>query len=392
MKFKPKFPLILITLLALFLTSCDCMYTEQGFAELLQNKTTISDFSQLNDPFVLQLPAGEIYKHKFNSHKDSISKTGKVFVVYDWEKNEVFDWVYCEGEFGIGYTSLTKIQDNYYYSYVYCTELCYINSKGGKIQKIEVPQNWDFINFSSSEQYNILKFPGFDGMYFSFFNDDTKELSEWKYQEGTVSTYRVPSDEDGNFYLMCKKNDANWNLLKLGCKTETIESLYNFNNSEVYCDVLYADENFCIYDTTIQQQKYLKPELFFYDFAEGKSYQIKPAENYADSILADYFYSIVKVGERYFAITRATGESDVQELIQIFEIDMDTLTYNRATNKKCIFRYAEDIKVRGNRIYFSNTLDNFMNIKYIYYDVDEDKFSSEVNVSFVEIMDAWKAK
>ena len=390
MKFKPKFPLILITILTLSLTSCDCMYTEQGFAELLQNKTTISDFSQLNDPFVLQLPAGEIYKHKFNSSKDSIVETGRIFVVYDWEKNEVYDWVYTEREPNTVHTSLTKIQNDYYYANLYCTEMLYINSKGGKVQKIEVPRNNGIVNYSSPKNYTLLKYATLNGIYFNFYNDDTKNLSEWKYVAGYVNAYGLPSDENNNFYVLSNDNWT-WNLIRLDCEKQNIENIYSFEDSSRNYDVIYAENDFCFYGSYIHNQNYLTPQLYLYKFSADKVFQIVPAENYEKALYADYFYSIVKVGERYFAITASTYDSEIQELIQIFEIDMDTLTYKRATNKKCIFRYAEDIKVRGNRIYFSNTLDNFMNIKYIYYDVDEDKFSSEVNVSFVEIMDEWKA-
>lgn len=92
---KKKF-FVLILFLSVFFISCSdvCYYNINKYEEV-KKKTTYKPFSHLNDPLVFSMTVDDIYALFGIVGSKQYKKTcGEVFVIFDWEKEEVFDWVY----------------------------------------------------------------------------------------------------------------------------------------------------------------------------------------------------------------------------------------------------------------------------------------------------------
>ena len=92
-------------ILALIFVSVSCNYETyyRSMTDLkeVRAKTEMKPFEHINDPIVITMPVYETMALFGNPGMGTYQKrAGDMFVVYDWEKNEIHDWLFFEGEHG----------------------------------------------------------------------------------------------------------------------------------------------------------------------------------------------------------------------------------------------------------------------------------------------------
>ena len=111
--------------------SCQSWYKTSVDMSKITNKTTYQPFTDLNDPIVVNMPVYEtLYLWGNENNKFKQNRIGDMFVIYDWESDEVYDWVFYGNEGVFSLPNIIQVGSNPKY---------YINSldSTGTIAKLE---------------------------------------------------------------------------------------------------------------------------------------------------------------------------------------------------------------------------------------------------------------
>lgn len=91
-----KTVMLIISLVLAALISCNAFYQQDDYKTIMK-KTTYKSFDSLNEPIVLNYLFDMYFTQKGENPQTSIVHNGMIYAVYDWEKNEIFDYVYAPG-------------------------------------------------------------------------------------------------------------------------------------------------------------------------------------------------------------------------------------------------------------------------------------------------------
>ena len=124
-------------------------------------------FTQLNDPIVPLLGVSDKYSLFGNPDLTSYYEScGKIFVVYDWEKEEIYDWAYCDGVVGSWYFKASEIGNpvKYYAAGNGSNIIGELSPETGEITQIKTEIKGQFKtinnNLASRSRYGIIDGPG----------------------------------------------------------------------------------------------------------------------------------------------------------------------------------------------------------------------------------------
>jgi len=87
---------LLISLVLAVLTSCSAFYEQEDYKAIMK-KTSYKSFDSLNEPIVLNYLFNMEFSQKGENPRTSTVHNGMIYAIYDWEKDEIFDYVYAPG-------------------------------------------------------------------------------------------------------------------------------------------------------------------------------------------------------------------------------------------------------------------------------------------------------
>lgn len=87
---------LLISLVLAALTSCSAFYEQEDYKAIMK-KTSYKSFDSLNEPIVLNYLFNMEFSQKGENPRTSTVHNGMIYAIYDWEKDEIFDYVYAPG-------------------------------------------------------------------------------------------------------------------------------------------------------------------------------------------------------------------------------------------------------------------------------------------------------
>ena len=198
-------------ILVLFFTSCENLYFSDNYdVARYTSKTTIKDFSEVNDPIVITMPVYG-FKHflGMKSFSEKKSRVGDAFVVIDWENEKVFDWVFQGDKYGsVNWRCVELGTDPKYY----CTassgsEHVYYLKKGKtSVISIDSGVGQYFESSGSAKPRGLLWGNNMAPYKVSVFDMEKKKVVGDMFSFNTDDSVNYPvSDEDGNFWLAYQK-------------------------------------------------------------------------------------------------------------------------------------------------------------------------------------------
>lgn len=107
---KNKICIICLILVTGFLTSCvfSTWIPEEDYSKLTQKKS-VKTFEQLNDPMLFFQRVKVPFHYKFDKTNCITPCIGSVFYIYDWETNQIYDYVYTNNEIFTGHYILNQL-------------------------------------------------------------------------------------------------------------------------------------------------------------------------------------------------------------------------------------------------------------------------------------------
>ena len=126
-------------------------------------KTNMKPFEQINDPIVITMPVYEKMALFGNESMGTYQKrAGDMFVVYDWENNEIHDWCFFEGNHG--WSNFRAVEMGTPVKYYDAGETIGCLSSDGKLTTYENPVMGIFTNLNNNQKvksrYGILNTDG----------------------------------------------------------------------------------------------------------------------------------------------------------------------------------------------------------------------------------------
>ena len=251
----------LIVLCIFCFSSCTNLYSKINNLEYIKSKTSMKPFTHLNEPIVPLFGVSDQYSLFGNANLSSYYKAcGEIFVVYDWENEEVYDWAYCDGLSGVWKTKATEIGENYYVAGFGSSIIGELSSESGKVTQIHTGIKGQFMNINSNikprSKYGIIDGPGLlnggQGSFgFYIFDSEKKNVNS----NGILRATDHPgylffpfADETGNYWFGYTENSKNW-LINIDCeKNEVSKQIFmsnvNENREFEVLDVVFASNEY----------------------------------------------------------------------------------------------------------------------------------------------------
>lgn len=386
---------LLPLLLSLFVfISCQSWYKTSVDMTKITNKTTYQPFTELNDPIVVNMPVYEtLYLWGNENNKFKQNRIGDMFVIYDWESDEVYDWVFYGKESFYSLPNIIHVGNKPKY---------YINSldSSGTIAKLEADKTsvtlyktdkrGTFFNYSTPGKYCFRDHAGYSKelekvlFCLNIFDCEKGQYTDADIQVPTDAYGYISqpvADNEGNFYFANVLNGYS-HIYRVDCSTETVEIKdININcfksNTEEYeytFDVRYVidEENLFVYKGHLGLPPYYGNKLFLMSFTDNVRKEFT-----LDLDGYKWLYRIVCQDNNYYAIVEDC--SDEQHLVYVYKLDINNMTVELINeNNPITINFNQELFVRGTRIYFLNYL-NRHKIQYSYFDV-ETKEVSEIKV------------
>lgn len=373
--------LFLLFLLSFFFISCDTLFSFLPETKIITEKTTYKSFSNLENPLVVSMsvqPKKYLWGNKKNSYK--YDKLGDMFVIYDLNNHEVYDWVFY-GDGNQRTWNLPVKVGSSYKRYVNPllgkSKIVSIDSNKTEVDYISCSQLGLFYNYSTPGKYCVIDSYGYDSvidkelMYFTVLDTETGNTNKNKIVQhlecsGYVSTLR--SDLDGNFwfaYLL----DGYGHIAKIDCEKEIIITFdkiipckdNEFDSKYIFAPkVLYVDDSIVfINKVKLGSDPSNESRLYIYNIEtdEIKELDIKFSKDF-------FLYRIVKVNDIFYCITANDS------LVNIYELDLQNDSIKNLTEEvEYSINFTDDLWIHGSKIYFMDSW-NTTNLYYNYFDVD----------------------
>lgn len=389
---------IFMKLVPLFLSlfvfiSCQSWYKTSVDMSKITNKTTYQPFTELNDPIVVNMPVYEtLYLWGNENNKFKQNRIGDMFVIYDWESDEVYDWVFYGNEGVFSLPNIIQVGSNPMY---------YINSldSTGTIAKLEADKTsvtlyktdkrGTFYNNSTPGKYCIKDYWRKTEEDQNLFCLNIFDCEKGQYTDADIQIptdvygyINTPvSDEDGNFYFSSLYEGYAY-LCKINCEAGT----YQFNKSIISCyknneekynyslDVRYADneDNLFLFKGQLGKEPFTGNKLYLSNISgtELQEFDIN-LDGY------NWLVQVIKINNNYYAIVANSAKEKIS--IDVYELDIESFTSKKLnTDDSILIHFTQEVLVSGTKIFFFNYW-NSHKIQYLYFDV-ETKEVSEIKV------------
>lgn len=362
-------------------------------------KTNMKPFEQINDPIVITMPVYEKMALFGNESMGSYDKrAGDMFVVYDWENNEIHDWCFFEGNHG--WSNFRAVEMGTPVKYYDAGEKIGCLSSDGKLTTYENPVMGTFTNLNNNQKvksrYGILNTDGknINGKYayrINIFDSETGIVNDEQLIIASECSYlHFPiADYKGNYWIVSNQDNKNI-LSKINCvknKIDQFEIQYqNQSNPKIFetltTYVRSTINNYVILSHyEFGNKRY--PNIIIFDMEKEEIYcEIPlPIEEHPNSM-----YAALPVNSKLYGVFPADYDNDEYDwcnYVDIYEIDIE--------NKKTIFcstkklDFTETVYSRGSRIYFLNSR-NIQNFICTYYDTETGKWGEEFSITQEEIL------
>lgn len=359
-------------------------------------KTNMKPFEQINDPIVITMPVYEKMALFGNESMGSYDKrAGDMFVVYDWENNEIHDWCFFEGNHG--WSNFRAVEMGTPVKYYDAGEKIGCLSSDGKLTTYENPVMGTFTNLNNNQKvksrYGILNTDGYSNgkneYCINIFDSETGIVNDEQIKLDCDYSYLFYpfADEEGNYWICNINDDKNW-LNKIDGENNKIEKylLGEANDEEIIYSVKDVYKNYVIlreWDYTNKSSSNKdKENIYIYDVntKEKKLIDIVPYD------VERCFFISIHTDNNLYVIFKAdliSDEYDWAESTEIYELDLEN---NKAIYvADCDFDMTETVYSRGSRIYFLNSR-NIQNFICTYYDTETGKWGEEFSITQEEIL------
>lgn len=377
--------IIPILIIILFLTSCDSMYSLLDETKKITEKTTYKTFDHLNEPIVLSMPV-QAKKYLFGNKNKSnkTEKLGEIFVIYDLENNEVFDWVFYGNSNETTWNLPVEMGQNpvcYFNPLVGSSQVVGLNPQKTSVDYYDVNNATLFYSNNTVGNYSVMDSYRTNDevkkleICFRIFNSETGEASNTILSQPVDCSGYITSlvpDEHGDLFFSYLYDGYGY-IAKIDCENEKMDSF----NSEILCKYNESDSDYVFATTILHVENgkiflkvgklglgpYDENRLYLIDYETKSKTEINlPLEG--DARLS----RIVKVDGFFYGIV--LNKMNSETCIQIYRINMDTKSTELINRDKPFFMsFTDNLWVRGTRIYFMNSW-NTRNPYYNYYDVD----------------------
>ena len=385
--------MIYIFFLSIILVSCKNFYIKSEDLTKIKSKTSMNPFTHLNDPIVPLFAVFDQYSLFGNSNLPSYyNSCGEIFVVYDWENEEVYDWAYCDGIAGSWYSRASEIGTpvKYYAAGDGEPIVGELSPETGKITQISTSVKGHFISLNNNSnprsKYGLIDGPGvLDSGYSSFgfyiFDSERKKINS----NGICRTVShigyllFPiADPSGNFWFAYDFDNKN-NLIEINCEDgivskEVVISNVNESNEFESLDVRLVTDDYVYLSGAIHQQ--YNQYLYIYNKKSGEIQKIIiPRDNEGKT---RNIYMGFEINGQPYALTNAS------EAYVIYKIDVANLTMTE------VFRFdeffMETVYVRDSRLYLLTTPGRSFSVFYIDFAFEKPTMSDVKTFTFEDIV------
>jgi len=373
--------------------SCGFYHPKKDYSERL-SKNEYKSFESLNNPMIFKFDA----RLKFNP-RDISRNRGSFYVIYDWENELIYDYVYSPKDDSISQALMfqCKNKDNNLEYFVFD----YFNEEKLRIFSMESNKNaieesfldkenninyfsFDNLNTQIANDYQILVYKTtYDGLIFMYFDINSKSITKTKKIDVKVRNTEVFVDSNGIcWYLERFENNDDGKVYE---KISSYDFATDIETKDYFVFDCVGDSEYDNYDGWINEDfyhfeyvdsDYVVCKKISYDRSKEKqqdsiSYIVinnkdKTTAEFELDNPNDYLKDFVKIQNDYYIITK-------NEELEIQKINLETIK-RESLVKQNLFNYSK-IETRDNRIYFIyKTEDNIQKAEIKYFDVLENKF------------------
>lgn len=383
-------------LLLLFcVVSCGYYVPEKDYSERL-SKMEYKSFESLNNPFIFRFDA----KLNFNSRVISRDR-GSFYFIYDWENDEIFDYVYspkddsyenflfrCRNDennleyIGFDYFDEEQIRVFSMKSNKNAVEESLLNNRDvfNNVNQL----NFYDINFQQGKDYQILFYNGFDDIFLMYFDVNSKSITKTKklsvkdaysvdvfVDSNGVCWYLEYFEKDGKkFERMCSYDFATDIEIKDYLVFDCIGESNTYDNYkgwiyEDYYSLEYIDSEFIVIRKNMVDRSEENLEESNSYLVINKNDKSQKAFKFDDS--ETYIKDFVKIHDEYYIILHSSDDK-----LEIQKVNMKTLERKSLLKRNSLW-YSK-MEVRDNKIYFIDKTDSEIEAKIYYFDVQDNNF------------------
>lgn len=360
-------------------------------------KTSMKPFEQINDPIVITMPVYEKMALFGNESMGTYQKrAGDMFVVYDWENNEIHDWCFFEGNHG--WSNFRAVEMGTPVKYYDAGEKIGCLSSDGKLTTYKNTVMGTFTNLNNNQKvksrYGILNTDGYSNgkkeYLINIFDSETGIINNEQIKLDCDYSYLFYpfADEEGNYWICNINDDKNW-LNKIDGETNKIEKylLGEANDEEIIYSVKDVYKNYVI----LREWDYTNKSSSNKDKENICIYDVNTKEKkLIDKVPYDVercFFISIHTDNNLYVIFKAdliSDEYNWSESTEIYELDVENKKIIHVAD--CDFDMTETVYSRGSRIYFLNSR-NIQNFICTYYDTETGEWGEEVSITQEEIME-----
>lgn len=414
------FPLILISVLF-----ASCVWIPEGKVTKFREKTTIKTFEELNEPFVFDLSIPEAFTFNGKEGNSVIHREiGSAFVVYDWENDKIFDFIYSP-ELGKPYNSSIVLSAsknkngiyNYYYASSNLKRISVLNAASTEVKTFKLSDegyglggipDLTYMNADTGLVFYRKDFNLSDGstvLGIRTINPDTNEMNPEMVITISSNCYDLNyvTDENGDYWFVYdvfsgENGRETAKICKINVTENKIEepvitfdkhegAIYDENEGWSYhysYKILHADSQGFIIRKILSKNYTDEGEIILYmDFATGNVVEISKPEkmknhHYQQFVKADgkiYAFDFISVSE--------TGEFIDDYATTVYELDLEQkkLAVLSTDNRFCFKHFGFDsIRVRGNKIFLIDVYD-YNEVRFAFFDTTTNTFSAAKKIS-----------
>ncbi|MCR4790519.1 MAG: hypothetical protein K5839_05515, partial [Treponemataceae bacterium] len=334
MKKKKLFSGILLLSAAFILTSC--VWKIDNDLSAYTGKSTIKDFSSLNTPIILCYNLNQSFSLYGNEDlKQQSRHIGNVYAIYDWESNQIFDWIFLgyQQNCQASYAASAKASDGSLHfldksgSYDVIQDL---NSKTKGFSecalKVQCQSTSWAKNFNMYSQYQIA--------INEIYNDEDANLILDIYDSNSQtfgqslkintnlydSSNPIIADPEGNYWYVYYSGELGQNeyakVAKIDPEENSLTEITSLDMHENmtydeyegwqgsdYFQVISADESYVILESNPSDTSVNSERLLFIDKSTGNtSHTVEiPDESLETSLV----FATNKIGDYYYVISAA---------------------------------------------------------------------------------------
>lgn len=402
MKYKDRIYLCIMFFCVVLLLGCDNLYQADGDVSNITSKTSIQDFSGVNQPIVITMPVYDSY-HLFgiSSWSEQRRCEGDVFVVIDWENDTVFDWVFQESPGGmlpwrcveqgtapVRYCTTSTHKECVYFLEQGKTSVTTQQSGvAGWIDSYSSPGTRGLLLFNAPGGYPLAVFDVAEGQHCG---DILIETSTVGY------VFQPHADEEGNFWVAYPQ-DATSYVSKINTDTVRLEapitSFTNWNAEEsdaadakeldIY-SVVGACKGSVFVARNASGDGTHKPVLYVIDTNAADPQESMVRIPCPEGLDADYHYiydGVCYGGSFYATVCGAHGDD---RLVYICAFD-PTAGTARVLAGPILFDMTETIWLRGSRLYMMKSR-KLTDVFYMYCDLDTGEMSGITEIRLEDLV------